>query len=106
VAAAVVVVADGLLQRSGRVVTVRVHQRPHGVQRGPPVRADGLDQVQVVERHQRRHRVGRQEPIRVAAEIQLVEARLAGKDENGRKRSETDLRYGKTKTVGSEYFYI
>jgi hypothetical protein len=31
---------------------------------------------------------------------------LRNKDENGRKRSETDLRYGKTKTVGSEYFYI
>jgi hypothetical protein len=28
------------------------------------------------------------------------------KDENGRKRSKTDLRYRKTKTVGSEYFYI
>jgi hypothetical protein len=28
------------------------------------------------------------------------------KDENGRKRSKTDLRYRKTKTVGSGYFYI
>jgi hypothetical protein len=28
------------------------------------------------------------------------------KDENGRKRSKTDLRYRKTKMVGSEYFYI
>jgi hypothetical protein len=30
----------------------------------------------------------------------------ASKDENGRKRSKTDLRYRKTKAVGSEYFYI
>jgi hypothetical protein len=28
------------------------------------------------------------------------------KDENGQKRLKTDLRYRKTKTVGSEYFYI
>jgi hypothetical protein len=28
------------------------------------------------------------------------------KDENGRKRSKTDIRYGKTKTVGSGYFHI
>jgi hypothetical protein len=28
------------------------------------------------------------------------------KDENGRKRSKTDLRYRKTKTIGSGYFYI
>jgi hypothetical protein len=31
---------------------------------------------------------------------------LAANDQNGRKRSKTDLRYRKTKTVGSEYFYI
>jgi hypothetical protein len=31
---------------------------------------------------------------------------IASKDENGRKRSKTDLRYRKTKTVGSGYFYI
>jgi hypothetical protein len=31
---------------------------------------------------------------------------VLNKDENGRKRSKTDLRYGKTKTVGSGYFYI
>jgi hypothetical protein len=28
------------------------------------------------------------------------------KDENGRKRSKTDLQYRKTKAVGSGYFYI
>jgi hypothetical protein len=28
------------------------------------------------------------------------------KDENGQKRSKTDLQYRKTKTVGSGYFYI
>jgi hypothetical protein len=28
------------------------------------------------------------------------------KDENGRKRSKMDLRYRKSKTVGSGYFYI
>jgi hypothetical protein len=28
------------------------------------------------------------------------------KDENGRKRSKTDLRYRKTKAVSSGYFYI
>jgi hypothetical protein len=32
--------------------------------------------------------------------------RIPFKDENGRKRSETDLRYRKKKTVGSGYFYI
>jgi hypothetical protein len=31
---------------------------------------------------------------------------VLSKDENGRKRSKTDLRYRKTKTVGSGYFYI
>jgi hypothetical protein len=31
---------------------------------------------------------------------------LRAKDENGRKRSKTDLRYRKTKAVGSGYFYI
>jgi hypothetical protein len=31
---------------------------------------------------------------------------IANKHENGRKRSKTDLRYRKTKAVGSGYFYI
>jgi hypothetical protein len=39
--------------------------------------------------------------------VALVHSRCgATKDENGRKRSKTDLRYRKTKTVGSGYFYI
>jgi hypothetical protein len=31
---------------------------------------------------------------------------IGRKDENSRKRSKTDLRYRKTKAVGSGYFYI
>jgi hypothetical protein len=38
--------------------------------------------------------------------IYLTAITFVIKDENGRKRSKTDLRYRKTKTVGSGYFYI
>jgi hydroxypyruvate reductase 2 len=31
---------------------------------------------------------------------------ILSEDKNGRKRSKTDLRYRKTKTIGSRYFYI
>jgi hypothetical protein len=44
----------------------------------------------------------------VLEELKMKECGLwvRSKDENGRKRSKTDLRYRKTKTVGSGYFYI
>jgi hypothetical protein len=45
-------------------------------------------------------------PISTIAERTGDECCILSKDENGRKWSKTDLRYRKTKTVGSGYFYI